>query len=76
MGAVILKKGGGQKISGATSKTPFSCKVALLMRCEKLFVDTMMIFPVCKRFFCELLSIYASERPQNTVNTDYLWIRS
>jgi len=35
MRAVILKKGGGQKISGATSKTPFSCKVALLMRCEK-----------------------------------------
>jgi len=36
IGAVILKKGGGLKISGATLKTPFSCKVALLMRCEKL----------------------------------------
>ena len=39
IGAVILKKGGGQKISGATSKTPFSCKVALLMRCEKVLIS-------------------------------------
>jgi hypothetical protein len=37
VGAVILKKGGGVKRSGAASKTPFSCMVALLMRCEKAF---------------------------------------